>query len=114
MGRRRALVDGSEVLLDHVAVGLEPVCGLLKLAALDGPDLHPAAALVVFRRDVEGRHYPTEREVLDLLHTLLDVFARGLGAALGLDGVANGFEMDGGLEHAAIVYYRVFLLLGFG
>jgi hypothetical protein len=38
---------GREVLLDQRAIALEPRLGPLELAALDGPDLDPAAAFVV-------------------------------------------------------------------
>ena len=99
------------MLLDHVAVGLEPVAVLDELAALDGPDLHPAAALVVLGRDLHGRHHAAEREVLDRLHALLHVLAGWAGAALGLDGVADRLDVQGGDHHAAIVVDAGLLLL---
>src|SRR6516225_280951 len=102
-GRSAASVDRRDVLPHNVAVGLEPLGGFLELAALDGPDLNPAAALVVLWGNVEGRNEPIEGEVFDLLHALLDILAGWLGAALGLDGVADRFEMDGCLEHSAVV-----------
>src|SRR5215831_13759350 len=81
-GRSAISVGRCDVLLHDLAVGLEPLGGLLELTAIDGPDLHPAAALVVFRGDVEGRNEPAEGEVFDLLHPLLDVLAGRLAAAL--------------------------------
>src|SRR6185369_6216682 len=58
---------GLDVLADHVRIGGVPLRHLLELAALDLPDLHETAALVVGRRDLEGRHQPPEGEVGDLL-----------------------------------------------
>src|SRR3954470_12877029 len=59
--------------LDDLAIGAEPVSVGYELAALDSEDLDPAAALVVLRRDLERRHQPAERKVLDLLEPLLDI-----------------------------------------
>src|SRR5215831_9138806 len=105
-------VGRGDVLLHDLAVGLEPLGRLLELTAFDGPDLHPAAALVVLRGDVEGRNEPAESEVFDLLHPVLDVLTAWLAAALGLDGVADRFEVDGCEKHAAVVDDGVGLLLG--
>ena len=100
------------MLLDHVAVGLEPLAVLDELAALDGPHLHPAAALVVLARHLHGRHHAAEREALDGFHAVLHVLAGGLGPALGLDGVADGFDMQSGDHQASIVEDADLLLLG--
>src|SRR5688500_10178807 len=85
-----ALVHRREVLLDHVAVGLEPVAVFDQLAILDGPDLDPATAFVVLARDLHRRHQSAEREALDGFHAVPDLLGTRLGAALGLDGVARG------------------------
>src|SRR5262245_43882817 len=73
-----------EVLLDQGAIALEPVLDLHELAALYRPDLDPAAAFVVGRRDLERRHDAAQGEALDRLHALLHLFRVGLGAVLGL------------------------------
>src|SRR3984893_5139298 len=64
---------GREVLLDHRAVALEPVLHLHELAALDRPDLHLAAALVVGGADFHRWHEAAQGEAFDGLHALLDV-----------------------------------------
>src|SRR5262245_371683 len=97
------LVGGCEMLLDHVTIGLEPLAVLCQLAALDGPDLHPAAALVIFRRHLHRRHHAAERDALDRLSTVLHFLTGGLGAALGLDGIACGFGVDGRDHDTAVV-----------
>src|SRR6478735_1789088 len=92
-----------EMLLDRRAIALEPVLGPDQLAALDGPDLHPAATLVVGRRELHRRQQAAQREALDLLHALLDVLAVRLGAALGLDGVAQRLDLNRRRHDAAVV-----------
>src|SRR6266850_7380183 len=98
-GRKRvALLLGArflDVLGHHVLVRGVPVGDLLELAALDLPDLHEPAALVVLRRDLERRHQAAEREVRDLLEALLDVVAGDLAARLGLERVADGLHVQG-------------------
>src|SRR5262245_62735743 len=84
------LLRRREVLVDHVAVGLEPLGGLDELAALDRPHLHPAAALMIERRQLHRRHHATERKALDRLHAVLDVDRVRPRPALGLDGVTRG------------------------
>src|SRR4051794_24331553 len=79
-------------LLDHLAIGAEPVAVGHELAALDGEDPDPAAALVVLRRDFERRHQAAEREVLDLLEPLLDILASRRFAAVQLDRVADRLD----------------------
>lgn len=46
---RLASVRGLQLLLDHVAIGMEPIPVLDEFAAPDGPNLNPAAPFVVFR-----------------------------------------------------------------
>src|SRR6202022_3759729 len=55
-----------QCMLDDVAVGAEPVGFLDELAALNLEDLHPAAAFVVGRRDLQRRDEAAEGEVADL------------------------------------------------
>src|SRR5262250_1752182 len=97
---RAALLD---VLGHHVLVRGEPVGLLLELAALDLPDLYEPTALVVRVRDPERRHQPAEREVRDLLEAVLGVDAGDLAVRLGLQGVADGLDVERGDEHAAVV-----------
>src|SRR4029079_8404519 len=101
VGRGRESVHRREVLLDHVAVGLEPVAIFDQLAILGGQDLHPAAALVVLTRDLHVWYQPAQRESLDGFHAVPDVLGAWLGAALGLDGIARGLDMDRGNHNAA-------------
>src|SRR5215813_8441702 len=69
---RAALLD---VLGHHILIRGEPVGFLLELAALDLPDLHEPAALVVGRRHLERWHQAAQREVRDLLEAVLGVDA---------------------------------------
>src|SRR5260370_38799265 len=62
---------GRELLLDHRAIALEPVLHLHELAALDGPDLHPATAFMVGGGDSHCWHEAAQGEALDRLHALL-------------------------------------------
>src|SRR6187549_1277620 len=96
------LVRSDEVPVDHVSIGAEPVAILDELAALDRPDLDPAAALMVGRGNLHRRHHATQAEALDGLHTLLHVLAGRFCAALGLDRIANGLGMDRRGHDAAI------------
>src|SRR6266850_6627987 len=101
----RLLLGGGrlDVLGYHVGVGRVPVRDLLELAALYLPDLDEAATLVIGRRDLEGRHQPAQGEVGDLLEAGLRVDPGDLPVRLGLEGVANGLDMERADEHAAIV-----------
>src|SRR5580700_1770876 len=67
---------GRELLLDRRTVALEPVLHLHELAAFDRPDLHPAATLVVGRRELQRRYKAAQREAFDRLHALLDILRR--------------------------------------
>src|SRR5262245_39364701 len=93
-GAYAQLVRGREMFLDHVTIGLEPIAIFDEFTALHGPDLHPATALVILGRNLHGWHHPAKREALDRLHALFDIFAAGLGAALGFDGVACRLGMQ--------------------
>src|ERR1039458_6771253 len=104
----------SEVLLDHVAIGLEPISGLDELTAFDGPDLKPSAAFMVFRRHLHRRRHTTKGKVLHLFHAVLHVFGRRPPALLGLDSVAKRLDMHGRPHNTAIVVDRRVDLLGCG
>src|ERR687888_2785937 len=89
-GRRSTLLLGPgllDVLRDDVLVRVEPFGRLHELAVLDLPDLDEAAAFVVLRRDLERRYQPAQREVADLLESLLRVLAGDLAVGLGLERV---------------------------
>src|SRR6266513_217791 len=91
--RLRLLPGLLDVLGHHVLVRGEPVGDLLELAALDLPDLHEPAALVVLRRDLERGHQSAQREVVDLLEALLRVLAGDLAVRLRLQRVADGLDV---------------------
>src|SRR5215471_2539758 len=76
-----------DVLGDHVRIGRIPVGHLLELAALHLPDLDQSAALVVGRRDLQGRHQPAQGEVGDLLEAVLHVDACDLAVRMGFERV---------------------------
>src|SRR5436305_8095685 len=59
--------------LDHLRIGAEPLGFLDELAALRLEDLDPAAALMVLAGDLQRRHQPAQREVVNRLETLLDL-----------------------------------------
>src|SRR5262245_6092160 len=105
--RRRLL----HVLRDDLRIRRVPVGHLHELPALDLPDLHEPAALVIARGDLERRHEATQREVRDLLEAGLHVGARDLAVGLGLQRVADGLDVERGDEHAAIVEDRRLHLL---
>src|SRR6516225_1677463 len=103
--------DGREMFVDHLAVGLEPVAVFDELSVPDGPHLHPAAALMIGFGYRDRGHHAAERKALDVLHAFLDVLTRGLCAALGLDGIADGFRMQRGVHDATIIDDAYLLLL---
>src|SRR5262245_56900403 len=72
-GSVAVLVGRREMLVDHVAVGLEPVAVLDELATLDRPHLHPTATLVVGLGNLHRRNHAAQREAIDRLHALLHV-----------------------------------------
>src|SRR3954454_18057032 len=98
-------------LLDHLAIGAEPVAVGHELAALDGEDPDPAAALVVIRGDFERREEAAERKVLDLLSPLLYVVTGRLLAAVQLQRLADRLDLHRRLQQPAIVDDGVFHLL---
>src|SRR5689334_4067171 len=77
------LLRFGDRLRHHLRISTEPVSLLDELPALDLEDLHPTAAFVIGRRDVERRHQAPEAEIMDLLEALLDVFAGRRAAAIG-------------------------------
>src|SRR5882724_13141644 len=92
---------------DDFRVAAEPLGLLDELAALDLEDLHPAAALMVGRRDVERRQQAAEAEIVDLLEALFDIIAGRRFAAIGLERIAGRLDMDGGPQEATVVHNRV-------
>src|SRR5215469_12528901 len=86
----------------------EPVGFLHKLTVMHLEDLHPASAFVISRCDLERREKTAEREVVDLLEPVLDIFAGRLPATLGFDRVSDRLGMDSRYEETAIVDHRVF------
>src|ERR1700739_4602110 len=89
---------------DHLRIGADPLGLLDEFAALGLVDLHPAAALVVGRGDVERRHQPAEGEIVDRLEPLLDLFTGRLLAAIRLDRVADRLDMERRDQEAAVVH----------
>src|SRR6266851_3539420 len=92
-----------ELLLDHRAIALEPVLHLHELAALDGPDLHPATAFMVGGGDLHRWYEAAQGEALDRLHALLDLLRGRHGAALRLDGIAQRLDVDRRMQDTAVV-----------
>src|SRR5579864_1965014 len=105
--RRPGLFGRLDGFVYDVAIGVEPLGLLDELAALDLEDLHPAAALVIVRRDLQRRDQSAEREVLDLLEALLDVVTGRLLATVGLDRIAQRLDLDSRLKDAAVIDNRV-------
>src|ERR1700735_4512437 len=91
--RRRLLLGLSEVLLDHVAIGLEPIRRFDKLAAFDGPYLDPSAAFMILGRHLHRGRHTAKGKVLHLFHAVLHIFGGRLSAFLGLDRVAKRLDM---------------------
>src|SRR5262249_39962813 len=98
-----SLLRCLELTREHLGIGAEPVGLLDELAALDLEDLHPAATLVVRSAEFHWRYEATQGYVVDRLEALLHVVAGRLCAAFGLNRVANGLDMNGADQEAAIV-----------
>src|SRR5262245_49717437 len=112
---QQALLLGTsffDVLRDDILVGGVPVSDLFELAALHLPDLDKTTTFMILRRDLQRRHQPAEGEVVDLLEPLLHVLASDLAIRLGLDGVANGLDVERGSQHAPVVVHGGGHLLG--
>src|SRR5438874_13808836 len=104
---RALLLPGLlDVLGHHVLIRGEPVRDLLELATLHLPDLHEPATLVILRGDLQRRHEPAQREVVDLLEALLRVLAGDLAIRLGLHRVADRLDVKRGHENATVVEHR--------
>src|SRR6516165_12746457 len=68
---------------NDVAIGTEPIGFLDEFAAFDLEDLHPAAAFVVGRGDLQRRDETAQCEVADLLEALFHIGSgRWLAAGL--------------------------------
>src|SRR5580704_8616123 len=100
------LLRGLQRVLDDVAIGAEPVGLLDEFAAFDLEDLHPAAAFVVGRRDLQRRDETAEREVADLFEAVLDIGPGRRLAAVRFQRVTDSLNMNGGLQEATIVIDR--------
>src|SRR5216684_6454429 len=94
---------GCNLFLDHRAIALEPVLHLHELAALDGPDLHPAAAFMVGRAELHRRNEAAQGEALDRFHAFLYVLAGGRGTTLGFNSVADRLDVQRRAQDAAVV-----------
>src|SRR5688572_22090202 len=105
--RYLSLSRAGHGLLHDIAVGPEPVAVGHELAALDGEDLDPAAALVVLRRDLERRYETAERKALDLLKALLHVLACRLLAAVQLERLTQRLDLDRRLQQPAVVDHGI-------
>src|SRR5215470_3492673 len=99
----QASLRRGDRLGEHLRIAAEPVGLLDELAALDLEDLHPAATLVVRSAEFHWRDKATQGYVVDRLEALLHVVAGRLCAAFGLNRVANGLDMNGADQEAAIV-----------
>src|SRR5580704_19169947 len=97
-----SLFRGLDRVLDDIAIVAEPAGRLDELAALDLKDLHPAAAFVVGRGDVERRD-EASKGVVDRLQALFDVVPSRLLAAVRLQGTADRIDIDRRLQQAAVV-----------
>src|SRR6516162_5312031 len=97
----------ADRLGDDLRIGAEPVGLLDELAVLDLEDLHPAAALMIGRGDLERRHQPTQGKVFDLLEALLHVLTGRLLAAVHFERVASRLDVEGGPQNATVVHHRV-------
>src|SRR6516225_11811483 len=108
LGPSRAWLFGFLDCSGHdFRVSAEPVRLLDELAALDLKNLHPAAAFVVARGDLERRDQAAKREVVDRLEARFDVFAgRGLAAGR-LKGVARRLDVERRPEDPKVVHNRV-------
>src|SRR4029077_17488797 len=92
---------------DDFRVAPEPLGLLDELAAVDLEDLHPAAALMVGRRDIERRQQAAEAEIVDLLEALFDIIPGRRFAAIGFERIAGRLDMDGGPQEATVVHNRI-------
>src|SRR2546425_13292 len=92
-----------DVLGHDVLIRLVPVRLPRELAALHLPDLYPASALVIVRRDLKRREQTPQRETLDLLEAGLHVGAGDLAVGLGLDRVADSLDGHCRPHDAAVV-----------
>src|ERR1700723_1100114 len=101
------LLGGLDRVLDHVAIGVEPVGLLNELAVMDAEYLHPAAALMICRGDLQRRDKAAPREGLHLFHAGLDLLGRRLLAATDLERIGQPLDLDGRLQQAAVIDDRI-------
>src|SRR5438270_1696005 len=92
---------------NDLGIAAEPLGLLDELAALDLENLHPAAALVVLRGDLERRNQALEGEIVYLFEALLDILAGRLPAARCLDRIADRLDVKRRVEDCTVVDHRV-------
>src|SRR5205823_2521497 len=88
-------------------VAAEPVGLSDELAVVRLENLYPAAAFMVGRSDLQWWKQAAQRQIVDLLETILYIRAGRLLPAISLDGVADRLDMDRRIEDAAVVDHRI-------
>ena len=74
---------------------------------MDLENLHPAAAFMVGRGDLQWWKEAAQGQVVDLLEAILHIRAGRLFPAIGLDRIADRLDMDCGIEDTAVVDHRI-------
>src|SRR6516164_3425086 len=98
-------LDGLRDLIeDEVAITAEPVRHRYELLPLGLVEPHPAAALMIHRRDREGGQEPTQGEILDALIALLHLLPSH-GQTCMLDGEPDALDHQRGNEDAPVVVH---------
>src|SRR5271169_1975793 len=84
-------------------VAAEPVGLFDELAVMRLEDLHPAAAFMVRRGDLQGWDETAQGEVVDLFEPVLYIRAGRLLPAIGLDRITDRLDVDGSIENTTVV-----------
>src|ERR1700733_8686030 len=90
---RRLLPGLSEVFLDHVAIGLEPIRRFDKLAATDGPYLDPPAPFMIPARLLHRWRNTAKGKVRFFRNWVLHICGGRISCFLALDRVAKCLGM---------------------